>query len=185
MKLNLGSGQNPREGYLNVDKFPQGNPDIVMDLEATPWTFDDNSVDEILLNHVLEHLGATVDTFFGIIKEMYRVCKNGATIQINVPHPKHDNFINDPTHVRIITPTLMGLFDKEQCLIWREQGAANSPLGLYLDVNFKTQKSIVVPTAEYRQKLDAKEITEKELFKAAQKFNNVLEEYRITLTVIK
>lgn len=185
MKLNLGCGQNKKEGYTNVDKFPQGSPDIIMDLEVTPWTFDDNSVDEILLNHVLEHLGADVNTFFSIIKEMYRVCKNGAIVQVNVPHPRHDNFINDPTHVRIVTPALLELFDKEQCLRWREMRASNSPLGLYLDVNFKILKSLVVPTSEYRKKLDSDEITAEEFHRAAKKFNNVADAYNITLTVIK
>ena len=87
MKLNLGCGVNKIEGYLNIDKYPSGNPDMLMDLEEIPWKFDENSVDEILLNHVLEHLGAEVEVFFSIIKEMYRVCKNGTIIQINVPHP--------------------------------------------------------------------------------------------------
>ena len=42
--------------------------------------------------------------FLGMMKELYRICRDGAEIEINVPHPRHDNFIGDPTHVRIITP---------------------------------------------------------------------------------
>ena len=100
-------------GYVNVDKFDYGKPDTLMDLEETPWQFADDSVDEIMLNHTLEHLGRDAQTFFAIIKEIYRVCKNNALIEINVPHPRHDHFINDPTHVRIVTPALLDLFSKK------------------------------------------------------------------------
>ena len=55
LKLNLGCGQHHREGYINVDKY--GSPDILHDLETFPWPWRDNSVKEILLYHVLEHLG--------------------------------------------------------------------------------------------------------------------------------
>ena len=42
LKLNLGCGQNPRDGYLNVDKY--GSADLTCDLEAFPWPWPDNSV---------------------------------------------------------------------------------------------------------------------------------------------
>lgn len=32
LKLNMGSGQNPFDGYINVDKF--GTPDVLCDLEV-------------------------------------------------------------------------------------------------------------------------------------------------------
>jgi len=63
IRLNLGSGLNKREGYLNVDKYDYGAPDILMDLERTPWKFDDNTVCEIVLNHTLEHLGRDTEVF--------------------------------------------------------------------------------------------------------------------------
>lgn len=185
MKLNLGCGVNKKEGYLNVDKYPEGDPDFLMDLEVTPWKFEDNSIDEILLNHVLEHLGASVEIFFSIVKEMYRVCRSGAKIRINVPHPRHDDFINDPTHVRVITPELMALFSKKNCFRWKEMGAANSPLALYLDVDFEIEDLRITLEKEYLDALKSGKIAENEIHGLMRRQNNVATEYRITMKVVK
>ena len=52
------------------------------------------------MKHVLEHLGRDTDTFLAIWKELYRVAAPGATVRIVVPHPRHQDFLQDPTHVR-------------------------------------------------------------------------------------
>ena len=111
LKLNLGCGSKKLDGYLNVDKF--GEPDMVFDLETFPWPWEDSSVSKILLSHVLEHLGQDTDIYLNIIKELYRVCKNNAEILVIVPHPRHDTFMTDPTHVRPITVDGLIMFSKK------------------------------------------------------------------------
>ena len=184
-KLNLGSGQNKKSGFINIDKFGESNPDLIIDLEKTPWEFDNDTVDEILLNHVLEHLGRDVDVFFSIMQEIYRICCDGAVIQINVPHPRHDNYLNDPTHVRIITPELMGLFSKKNCLRWKEIGAANSPLALYLDVDFEIINSSVTLDPRYLSAYEAGKISNDDIKTAMNRYNNVISEYTMTLKALK
>lgn len=183
LKLNLGSGQNPQEGYHNVDKY--GAPDLRCDLEQFPWPWRDGSVSEILLNHVLEHLGATPDVFIRIVTEMYRVCEHGATILVVVPHPRHDHFLDDPTHVRAITPGLFHLFSKRINRIWQEQRGANSPLALYHDVDFEVVSTTSIPGEPYASQLRAGNLTEQDLMRDLSKYNNVATEIRITLKVIK
>src|SRR5438270_12013588 len=108
LRVNLGCGPRPEPGFINVDRF--GQPDVQHDLEVLPWPWPDNSVAEIVLSHVLEHLGYDPKIFLGIMKEMYRVCQGGAAVRIVVPHPRHDYFLADPTHVRAITPFGLQLF---------------------------------------------------------------------------
>ena len=120
MKLNLGCGSKIYDGYINVDKFDIYNVDIQHDLEKFPYPFEDNSVEEIILSHVLEHIGQDPDIFIKILKEFYRICKNHALIKIVVPHPRHDDFLSDPTHVRPVTVLGLSLFDKSQNEKWEK-----------------------------------------------------------------
>jgi hypothetical protein len=136
-KLNLGSGDKRIEGFLNVDYSEECSPDFVVNLEETPWPFETGSVSHIVMNHSLEHIGQTPGSFINIMKELYRICSDKALIEIAVPHPSHENFDSDPTHVRAITPMTLALFDRAQNLEWRKAGAANSPLALQTGVNFR------------------------------------------------
>ena len=141
LKLNLGSGRRPRPGYVNVDKF--GDPDVVHDLETLPWPWADNSVGEIVLCHVLEHLGQDANVYFAIMREMYRVCQADARILIHVPHFRSDSFFNDPTHVRAVTPHGLALFSQRLNREWIAHGSAASTLGLQLGVDFELVRTIV------------------------------------------
>ncbi|MDQ3980382.1 MAG: hypothetical protein M3314_12640 [Actinomycetota bacterium] len=53
IRLNLGAGHIPREGYLNVDARPLDGVDIVADISSLP--FEPGSVREIHSEHLLEH----------------------------------------------------------------------------------------------------------------------------------
>ena len=185
MKLNLGCGSNKQNGYINVDKFDTCRPDLLMDVESLPWRFDSSEVDEVLFNHSLEHMGQDTETFLGIVKELYRVCKPGATVQINVPHPRHDSFLGDPTHVRVVTPAMLALFSKRENRQWQETGVPNTPLGLYLDVDFELRRVDNVLEERYMTLLQTKQISAAELDVIVKERNNVVIEHRITLEVIK
>ena len=97
MKLNLGCGYNKLDGFTNVDSQESCEPDILVDLEELPWPFESDSADEIVLCHVLEHLGETSAIYLKIIQELYRVSQHSARISITVPHPRPDDFTNHPS----------------------------------------------------------------------------------------
>ena len=85
MRLNLGRAYNKREGFVNVDSSPHCASDLLCDLEEFPWPWADSSVDEILITHVLEHLGATTEIYLSVLRELYRICRHDARITIVVP----------------------------------------------------------------------------------------------------
>ena len=185
MKLNLGSGSKILKGYVNVDKFQYYNPDVVHDLEKFPYPFEDNSVDEILLSHVLEHIGQNPDVFNNIIKELYRICKNNSIVDIRVPHPRHDDFISDPTHVRPITILGLQLYDKNLNEKWEKMNAANTPLALIHGVNFIIKDVNFVLEKNYIKLLENKEIDQNELQEYIKKYNNVVKEMKIKWVALK
>ena len=185
MKLNLGCGAKILDGFVNVDKFNYYDVDKIHDLEKFPYPFDDNAVEEILLSHVLEHLGQDPDVFNKIIKEIYRICKNNAVINIHVPHPRHDDFISDPTHVRPITPQGLSLYDKAKNNEWALQGAANTPLGLIHSVNFKILTVNYVLEESIRIKFEAREISRDKINYYIKHHNNVVKQIDIKWLAIK
>lgn len=181
ISLNLGSGKNPLKGYINVDKY--GEPDVLFDLETFPWPWETNSVDKVVLNHVLEHLGETTKLYLNIIKELYRICKPNADILVVVPHPRHDNFISDPTHVRPITPEGLVLFSKKANQKWI--GYANSPLAFNIDVDFEVVSTVFNLEEPWLSMFKDKKISQEELEENLKKYNNVAREIKIILKVIK
>ena len=194
-KLNLGCGHKKIDGFIGVDKYPPA--DICFDLEEfgdfpdhegtqyrfNPWPFENNSVDEILMSHSLEHMGATTESFFHIIKELYRVCKHDAKIVIDVPHPRSDGFLGDPTHVRPITPAVLSLFDKARCDDWTKLGWPNTQLAYHLDVDFRIADTTFSWHPNWAD--DLPKMSEKEIALAVDSYNNVITEYHITLRVVK
>ncbi len=82
IKLNLGCGNDLKDGYINIDRFNNtGGVDLVCDILQLP--FPNNSVDEIYLSHVFEHLPIN-KTYVGI-DEWKRVLKVGGSIEIRIP----------------------------------------------------------------------------------------------------
>jgi hypothetical protein len=177
MKLNLGCGQNALEGYVNVDREARAAADVRHDLEKFPWPWADSSVDEVVLNHVLEHLGRDPEVFIGIFRELYRVCRGGALVRIVVPDPRHDNFLGDPTHVRPVTPQMLTLFSKKNCASWAKAKAANTPLAVYADVDFEIR--------DVKRLVDKLFVDRKNLDDLCNAWNNVIVEWRVVLEVIK
>ena len=51
-------------------------------MEKFPYPFKENTFEEVYANHVLEHLNDPIK----VLRELIRICKNGARIIINVPH---------------------------------------------------------------------------------------------------
>ena len=126
MKLDLGCGQNKREGFFGVDAVKTSVTDAVWDLRRTPWMIgepiamlvavgdvwvgpinpatgdvnrhkiDDDSVDEVFSSHFFEHLSGPERMPF--MDEMWRVMKVGAKATIITPFYSSSRAVQDPTH---------------------------------------------------------------------------------------
>lgn len=107
MKLQIGCGHDKKMDYINLDSSSAVNPDIVWNLEKTPLPFKDKQFDEVLANHVLEH----INNFIPLMHELHRITKKGGKIIIRTPFYSTWGQYNDPTHVRFFTPYTFNYFN--------------------------------------------------------------------------
>jgi len=185
MKLNLGCGFRKLPGWVNVDVSTACAPDQLVDMEQTPWPWPDDSAEQVLLCHVLEHLGETSRRYLAIIQELWRICAPDARVTIVVPHPRHESFLGDPTHVRPITSASLMLFDRERNARWIASGAGNTPLGLILGIDFAVLSTRQRLDARWRARLDSGQLTQEQVAEAARGQANVIQETRIELRAVK
>jgi len=137
MKLNLGCGFNHLEGFVNVDQHPSTGADFIWNLETLPWPWEDSSVEEIQLTHVLEHIGQQTNKYLAIIKEIYRVCAPDARVTIEVPHPLHPDYLGDPTHCRPVTYESLRLFDLDFADMLIAHHSPGTPLARFMKVDLQ------------------------------------------------
>lgn len=128
LRLDLGSGPNPPEGFQGVD-LCGGERVLAWNLATgLPWPFDDDSVVELRSSHFIEHLpaadvqcytrvspeecveGLVLDLLVRFMDEAYRVAKSGAVFTLSWPAPCDESTglvcaaaYQDPTHRRFLT----------------------------------------------------------------------------------
>lgn len=136
LKLDLGCGQNPKEGYEGVDLYGEKAKHKV-DLFKFPWPFADDSVDEIFCSHFMEHVpmrdveerdintdltAEGSDRFLGqdmllaFVDEVYRILKPDGWIEIVVPSGRSNRAFWDPTHRRFFMQETFCYFARD----WRK-----------------------------------------------------------------
>src|SRR5271169_5409273 len=84
LKLDLGCGDNKKEGFLGVDKFKTSSTDIVQDLFMFPWQWKDESVDELHCANFVEHIPKELRPRF--FEEAWRVLKVDAKFTVICPY---------------------------------------------------------------------------------------------------
>jgi predicted SAM-dependent methyltransferase len=117
MKLNIGCGPKIKNGYTNLDMSPLPGVDVVHNLDVYPWPFENETADQILAEHVFEHVKQPVE----FVLECWRILKPRGELVIVCPHWTSENAFTDPTHVRFVTDKT---FD-----YWCENTDLNKSLG--------------------------------------------------------
>lgn len=128
LKLDLGGGRNPREGYECVDLYEGAKHRL--NILRYPWPFADNSVASLHCSHFIEHIyagevhddglpslpGEGQDALLRFFDECYRVLVPGGDMTVQVPCHRSDRAFWDPTHRRFITAQTFLYLNKE----WRD-----------------------------------------------------------------
>ena len=146
--VDLGCGQNRRDGFIGLDLYPQDDQTLEADLfsyysgeafavadnlgilgeKIEIGKLADNSVSLVYSSHFLEHIPQKCWGPFW--EELYRVCKPGA-IHVHIfPFGNSVGTYQDPTHRQVLFPERFMYLDPE----WREAVKMQHYLP---DVNFK------------------------------------------------
>ena len=81
LRLNLGCGEYPLQGFINVDAVGSLGVDVVLTVPPLPWP--DECISEIWMCHFLEHLDRPAATH--LLSECHRVMEPDATLGVVVP----------------------------------------------------------------------------------------------------
>lgn len=93
--LEVGSGPNRLfERSTTLDLSPDCRPDVLHDLNVTPYPLPSDRFDLIVCLHVLEH----VDRLVEATGELHRLLKPGGRLFVEVPYFSSVFFFTDPTH---------------------------------------------------------------------------------------
>jgi hypothetical protein len=162
LKLDLGCGQTPREGFEGVDLRSEQAKHKV-DLFKFPWPFADESVEELHTSHLCEHIPAREieptdlahgdwvipsqapfvgqDMFFAFMDECYRILAPDSWLTIIVPSGRSNRAFMDPTHRRF--------FMQESFLYLSEEWRRLNKLDHYnLHTNFGIDVGHTMPNEE-------------------------------------
>lgn len=83
LRINIGSGTVPLDGFVNVDALPDApGVDVVADI-SEPLPFEDGSADMLYAAHILEHF--PTDAVPGLLADWRRVLKDGGELLVAVP----------------------------------------------------------------------------------------------------
>lgn len=123
MRLELGCGANPSDGYTHHDRWKHSpHVDLAFDLEQLPWPLGDESCSEIRAIDVFEHLRLEVQQW---LDECWRVLVPGGKLEMRLPAWDNPLSWRDPTHRRV--------FHQESLLYWcpNHHGTLHRDFGRY------------------------------------------------------
>lgn len=92
--LELGCGPTKRQGTIAVDINPSSAADVLHDLNLFPYPFQDNAFDEVICEHVLEHLTDLI----GVMEEFHRILRPNGIVRVYAPYFASVFYYRDPTH---------------------------------------------------------------------------------------
>lgn len=99
--IGAGPGSVKEEGVTRLDIIPEWS-DIVCDIRKEKLPFADSSVDEIIAEHVFEHVQLNED-FIHAMRECHRILREGGRFYIEVPHKDSDAAYESIEHSRYFT----------------------------------------------------------------------------------
>lgn len=117
LRINLGAGREPLDGYINTEWYELSGIDLVHNLLFLPYPFDDESAQIIRMWDVLEHMpshmpdGRSFPIEF--LNEVWQILIPSGRLLLHVPDARHPEWAIDVSHVRPYMPQSFDHFDPD------------------------------------------------------------------------
>lgn len=95
-RLDIGCGNNKKEGFTGIDIDGDCGCDIIHDLFTFPWPIEDGVVEEVHCSHFFEHVPGQLRGKF--MDELYRITKPGTKMTFITPYWNSARAVQDYTH---------------------------------------------------------------------------------------
>lgn len=128
--LDVGCGWNKTPGAIGIDANPKTHADIIHDLGVFPYPIQDDEFDEIVCNHVVEH----VPDLIGLMTELHRITTSGGRIKIATPHYSNPDWATDPTHRNHLNSYSFNCFIEERQLFPFYTEVKFKPIRIYVSL---------------------------------------------------
>ena len=92
--LDIGCGENKTPGAVGMDVNPNTSADVIHDLDDLPYPFANDSFDEVVARHVIEHVREPMS----VMIELHRIVRAGGVVKVLAPHWTNPDFATDLTH---------------------------------------------------------------------------------------
>src|SRR5215470_9382349 len=92
--LDIGCGENKTPGAVGMDVNPNTAADVIHDLDDLPYPFANDSFDEVVARHVIEHVREPM----AVMIELHRIVSAGGVVRVLAPHWTNPDFATDLTH---------------------------------------------------------------------------------------
>ena len=184
-RLNMGCGFKKIENFVNVDIDPLVEPDLLVDFNKFPWPFEDNEFDHIIAKDILEHLGNNPADIIPVLKEMNRISSNYAIWEVQCPHWRCDNAINDPDHKRSVTLEMFKMFNQPISLDKIKTGFSDSLLAFQHDIDIETVHYDFHFTDSFKEEMTKRRMNNQQIDYALNTYNNIASSVVYILQVYK
>jgi len=135
LRLDIGGGNNPQPGFINIDYRSLEKVDIVHDLEKQPWPIHSNSVSLAISSHVIEHINPVKGGFLNFMNEAWRILKPGGQFIIGAPYATSPGMFRDPTHCNFVNEESWLYFSPTEKLYHGSLYSIYAPLPWDIKVN--------------------------------------------------
>lgn len=107
-RLNVGSGRDHRDGFVNLDLVAIPGVDVAASLGTAPLPFRTDTFGVVVCRDILEHVDVVP-----AMRDIHRVTAPGGIVIVSAVHFTSRNLYVDPTHVRGFSVRTLEFFAAE------------------------------------------------------------------------